>query len=1110
MNVNAKLDDELLSPGQLSKNANRGTFDKQASNCRNQNLTFIKIDAQNIYKDNYTENYNRTKIATSNQSIQLNSQYNQTGQINSQLNGRTFDRTLKNESSQNNHSIKERDENSQQQQEINCIRLKDQRESNLNLDELHLNEDNELDKELEIDYQVATGECITKVKITKLKDQLNENKLNLDELLDAFENEASSSFNSSNFKTNTSSINLTTQNLPSNYLLKRKIKKANLEDNLVLDNQQVNEYNNSSSSLDSIRFSNYSIIQMLNKVKSKSTSSIKQVNSEKATITSNLLNSTGKRSYTKKTNKKCLNKLCTEFYVKELLEELAIFNGSSCSASKDASRLDVVKKNVSREQASNTVEKVCCWVEKGGLKHTKNVRKKKKNDGSFNIYNLKSKRTSELQTAGKLKATVFKTVQIEPLFKHLDDENKNSNNNQYSSILNQHHHRNYFFKNCDKLCVTSNQLRNSQAVDQLDYNNNLVDQNLIKQTSDFITIIELDNQSKCQINVSDDDDCDLLLGDFQNAFQNDDNQFVNINLDVKSNELSSDQLSDLIYLSNLDKLDNKMYALSGVHLPNGLKVNQTANPTTTATSTQYLPALVATNQLLQHSSSMPSINTQQQLISTSVVPVIVSSTSSINSTIHQPILNQNIHFITEKVQIYREKGERIGMALNFNEANTISEQNNIERVFIQTVNPNSPASRATGERLGSLKENDELLCIENRPVNTMSRLDCVECLRDAGQCINLLVRGARVDGISLTRTSTTFETTTTNNSSSSICTGKRPPKIPLRNSSTVLTSVINQPAAPLKDNLHQNSSVHKLNNNQMQLNNKNCDLNSSDKLNANNNNLKNSSSSTNTLKVLRRPVVAPPLPPRGAKISDDNSSSLLKQLNESNELNGLSSNSNSELSSKIEDSNKVNQTKLDSSNAATNELATNVPVNSELNSSIVLKEESTDLNARSNCLNDVKLSKQLIDKNEENNLEDLKDLFNNESTEQRLNSINKAPKQLDLLNENNDKCLLVENSLCVRIDETLNKTINNDEQQPNTVVAIIKNQNLNSSYPTSIQHQSTKNTTAATISYANNIATSTLQLMNGLNSINSPFNHFDFINQQNVCIILFLTNPLLA
>ncbi|XP_018494005.1 uncharacterized protein LOC108863848 [Galendromus occidentalis] len=93
--------------------------------------------------------------------------------------------------------------------------------------------------------------------------------------------------------------------------------------------------------------------------------------------------------------------------------------------------------------------------------------------------------------------------------------------------------------------------------------------------------------------------------------------------------------------------------------------------------------------------------------------------------------------VLDHATIYRLPGERLGMALKFvggtNAGDTVS------KVFIQSINPESPASRAQS-KFAPIREGDEILKIGEREVTSMTRLDCVTLLRDAPVCINLVIR----------------------------------------------------------------------------------------------------------------------------------------------------------------------------------------------------------------------------------------------------------------------------------------------------------------------------------------------------------------------------------
>ncbi|KAH9370261.1 hypothetical protein HPB48_007402 [Haemaphysalis longicornis] len=91
----------------------------------------------------------------------------------------------------------------------------------------------------------------------------------------------------------------------------------------------------------------------------------------------------------------------------------------------------------------------------------------------------------------------------------------------------------------------------------------------------------------------------------------------------------------------------------------------------------------------------------------------------------------------EEVLVYRLPGERLGMALKFVGGTAAGDK--VSRVFIQSITPESPASRAQW-KVSPIKEGDEILEIGDTPVTSMTRLDCVTLLRDSPVCIKMLLR----------------------------------------------------------------------------------------------------------------------------------------------------------------------------------------------------------------------------------------------------------------------------------------------------------------------------------------------------------------------------------
>ncbi|KAE9536847.1 hypothetical protein AGLY_006909 [Aphis glycines] len=89
----------------------------------------------------------------------------------------------------------------------------------------------------------------------------------------------------------------------------------------------------------------------------------------------------------------------------------------------------------------------------------------------------------------------------------------------------------------------------------------------------------------------------------------------------------------------------------------------------------------------------------------------------------------------EEVLVYRLPGERLGFGLRFDGVDTCN------RLFVQSCADGSPASR-TQASWGPLAAGDEIVRINGRPVNRLSRDDCVRCLKESG----LVVKLHMVDG----------------------------------------------------------------------------------------------------------------------------------------------------------------------------------------------------------------------------------------------------------------------------------------------------------------------------------------------------------------------------
>lgn len=84
--------------------------------------------------------------------------------------------------------------------------------------------------------------------------------------------------------------------------------------------------------------------------------------------------------------------------------------------------------------------------------------------------------------------------------------------------------------------------------------------------------------------------------------------------------------------------------------------------------------------------------------------------------------------VPDQVVVFRLPGERLGLGLKFDGGMGATEK--IRRLFIQSVAPDSPASRATVP-WGDLDVGDQILHIEGRPVSSMTRVECVSLLKEA-------------------------------------------------------------------------------------------------------------------------------------------------------------------------------------------------------------------------------------------------------------------------------------------------------------------------------------------------------------------------------------------
>ncbi|KAK3923175.1 PDZ domain-containing protein 2 [Frankliniella fusca] len=96
----------------------------------------------------------------------------------------------------------------------------------------------------------------------------------------------------------------------------------------------------------------------------------------------------------------------------------------------------------------------------------------------------------------------------------------------------------------------------------------------------------------------------------------------------------------------------------------------------------------------------------------------------------------------EEVSVYRLPGERLGFGLKFEGgAGALGGPGDaVRRLLIQSCAPESPASRALCS-WGPLGEGDEILEIDQVPVNTLTKAECVHAMKESKVVMRLVVRG---------------------------------------------------------------------------------------------------------------------------------------------------------------------------------------------------------------------------------------------------------------------------------------------------------------------------------------------------------------------------------
>lgn len=128
----------------------------------------------------------------------------------------------------------------------------------------------------------------------------------------------------------------------------------------------------------------------------------------------------------------------------------------------------------------------------------------------------------------------------------------------------------------------------------------------------------------------------------------------------------------------------------------------------------------------------------QQIAEDSFVTVLSIGDGSTTADATTVVTDSGAH--AEEVLVYRLPGERLGFGLQFDGADTSN------RLFIQSCADGSPASR-TEASWGPLSTGDEIIQINNQPVNKLSRDDCVRCLKESG----LVVKLHMIDGRLVTK-----------------------------------------------------------------------------------------------------------------------------------------------------------------------------------------------------------------------------------------------------------------------------------------------------------------------------------------------------------------------
>lgn len=100
-------------------------------------------------------------------------------------------------------------------------------------------------------------------------------------------------------------------------------------------------------------------------------------------------------------------------------------------------------------------------------------------------------------------------------------------------------------------------------------------------------------------------------------------------------------------------------------------------------------------------------------------------------------INGDADVDTEVVNVHRRTNERLGFGLKFQGGTKNNEK--VEKLYIQSCADDSPASRARAT-WGELKEGDEILEINGISVRTLTRIQCVQKLKDGLDPLKLLIK----------------------------------------------------------------------------------------------------------------------------------------------------------------------------------------------------------------------------------------------------------------------------------------------------------------------------------------------------------------------------------